>query len=148
MIVTEIFYGLKCDRCKTQFDDGEHSYWSDESSPMEYAYDSDWIEDKGKHYCSDCYYEDENGENKIRAEFPEHLKKLNTFIQTMVKGYSENVIEKSDCFIVTKVLFDATILSRADESYVREILGDKLISFTNRKHERYSSHECLITIRK
>ncbi len=35
MIVSEIFYGVKCNRCGEQYEDGEHSFWSDEDNAIE-----------------------------------------------------------------------------------------------------------------
>ena len=47
MIVSEIFYGVKCNRCGEQYEDGEHHFWSDESGAIENAMESEWIEEKG-----------------------------------------------------------------------------------------------------
>lgn len=43
MIVSETFYGVKCDRCKEMYDDGEHSFWSNEGYAVKNATESKWI---------------------------------------------------------------------------------------------------------
>lgn len=74
MIITEIFYGLKCDRCGELYTDGEYSFWNDESNVIENAYESDWNELKGRYYCPDCHeVDDETDEVKVYEEYPEHL---------------------------------------------------------------------------
>ena len=68
MIVSEIFYGVKCNRCGEQYEDGEHSFWSDEDNAIENAMESEWIEEKGKHYCDKCFHYNDEDELIINAE--------------------------------------------------------------------------------
>lgn len=148
MITTEIFYGIQCNRCKEDFQDyNDHSFWIDKSSAIEQAMDSEWIEEKGKHYCPNCYeLDEETDENKIREDFPIHVKELKKFFDKMVTGISETVIEKDDCFIISTSLYNRQKLDSFEENYIKEMLGEKLISFECKKHERYSQFYCYVTV--
>ena len=98
MIVPEIFYGVKCNRCGEMFESGDYAYYSDESSVLDEALECDWIEQNGKHYCPNCYTQDEEtDEFKIYPEIPEVVKKIQKFIRTITKNNPETK-EKQDLF--------------------------------------------------
>lgn len=150
MIVTEIFYGLKCNRCMEMYDDGEHSFWNDEGAAVENAMESEWVEEKGKHYCPDCHeVDEETDEVKVKLDFPKHLIALKKFIDNVCRSHSSQVSEHDDWFKISTSLFTNEIrLSPFEEDYIKGSLGDNLISIEYKKHERFSSHYCLIKIKK
>ena len=101
MIVPEIFYGVKCDRCKEIFEAGDHAYYSDKSSVLDEALDYAWIEQNGKHYCPNCYAQDEEtDEITIRPDIPEAVKKIQKFILNITRN-SHNTREKEDSFEIS-----------------------------------------------
>ena len=149
MIVSEIFYGVKCNRCGEQFEDGEHSFWSDENGAVENAMESEWIEEKGKHYCTNCYdYNDEFETQSIRPDFPEHVRKIKKFLEKIIVGHSIFVREHSDNFIISKILYNQTGLNSYDTNYITDFLGNKLESIDVKKHERYSSYQVLVVVKR
>lgn len=148
MIVTEIFYGVKCDRCGEMNDDGEFSFWNDESSAMEYAYESEWTELKGKHYCQGCYeVNEETDEIVVFEEYPPHLKTLNNFIDRIVKGLSRKVIESGPDFQVRFKLYKSQKLENSEENYIKALLGQYFISL-DYEHGRYNGVSCIITFKR
>lgn len=149
MIVSEIFYGVKCNRCKEQFEDGEHSFWSDEDSALENATESEWIEEKGKHYCPNCYdYNDEFETQSIRPDFPEYVTKLKNFIDKILKSYSATISEKEDYFEISTGIYSGTSFEKFEENYIKDLLGEKLISLEYQKHERYTRYDCVILVKR
>jgi len=149
MIISEIFYGVKCNRCGEQYEDGEHSFWSDECGAVENAMESEWIEEKGKHYCSECYEQDEaTEENTAKPDFPEHVKNLKKFFEKMIIGHSSRISEQDDCFKISKNLYNTTELNHYETTYIKEMLGDNLILIEVKKHERYSSSEATVLVKR
>lgn len=55
-------FTVVCDNCsKNLMKHGEFSCWSDELSAKEVVMESNWLEEKDKYYCEDCYeYDDED----------------------------------------------------------------------------------------
>ena len=61
MIKEVKMYTVQCDNCKcTSGDNSEFSCWNDESTALDEAKESEWIESEGKHYCPDCYSIDDD----------------------------------------------------------------------------------------
>lgn len=57
MILTKQFHNLKCDSCGAILQDE----WYSVDEVKLAANECGWIEDKGKHYCPDCYsYDDKD----------------------------------------------------------------------------------------
>lgn len=49
-------YSLECDGCKNGFENNSgFTIFIDEQCMLEDAYNSDWTEKDGKHYCDNCY---------------------------------------------------------------------------------------------
>lgn len=147
MIVSEIFYGLKCNRCGEQYDDGEHSFWNDESSAFENASESGWIEIKGKHYCNNCFEHNDNDEVIVFEEYPQHLKTLNKFIDRVTIGTQRNVFEKANEFMVKCQFYKRPKLELFEEIYIKDLLGDKFVSLSY-EQGKYNSYTCFITFKK
>lgn len=149
MIVSEIFYGVKCNRCGEQYEDGEHSFWSDEYNAIENAIESEWIEEKGKHYCTECYeYNEEKDENYPKKDFPEYIKKTKKFIDKMLLSYSATISEKEDYFQISTGIYSGTAFKKFEENYIKDLLGEKLISLDYQKHERYTRYDCVILVKR
>lgn len=145
MVVKEIFYGIKCDRCGEMQDDGEHSFWNDEITAVEYAYDSDWSELNGRHYCNNCSeIDEETDEVKVYEEYPEHLKTLNKFIDSVAKGIRRKVSETDLQFSVKCSFYNRPILEPFEENYIKQLLDDKFISLD---YQQGKYKDCTCTIK-
>jgi hypothetical protein len=148
MIITEVFYGIKCDRCGEIFEDGEHSFWSDESSAIENATDSEWGEKNSKHYCSNCHEKDEEtDEIKVFEEYPQQLKTLNGFIDKILKGISRNVLEYEDSFLIKCYFYYKPKLDSFEIDYIKSLLGEKFISL-DYEVEKYNRFICQIKMKR
>jgi len=148
MIITEVFYGIKCDRCGEIFEDGEHSFWSDESSAIENACDSDWKEVNGKYYCTNCCeVNDETDEIKVFEEYPQQLKTLNKFIDKILKGVSRNVFEYEDSILVKCYFYYKPKLDSFEVDYIKNLLGEKFISL-DYEVEKYNRFICQIKMKR
>jgi hypothetical protein len=100
MIVNEIFHGVQCDRCGEIHDGGDYSFYSDEQSALDSAIDDEWIEEKGKHYCPNCYeFDEETDEPVPYPPYPDEVKKVCDFISYVLKACPE-VHENTEGFIV------------------------------------------------
>ncbi len=145
MIIAEVFYGVKCDRCGTVYDGADYGYYNDMDSALEYAKEDEWLEIGGKHYCPDCYVVDEDTEEvKKRPPRSQHLKSLDSFINDFL-GHNARIIESDNDY---EVLFYGKELSTPDEEYIRKMLGSNLISLEYKPHERMWLSECVIKIKK
>ena len=148
MIITEVFYAVKCNRCGTVYDDSEHSFWSDEGISVENALESDWKEVNNKHYCTDCYeIDEETDEIKVYEDYPKHLKTLNTVIDKVLQGLSRQVLEHENTFVVKCRFYDTPILQPFQVEYIKNLLGEKFVSldYVNGKHN--NSECCIILIK-
>lgn len=147
MIITETFFGLKCDRCGELFEGGEHSFWHDESSAIENATDSDWQEVKGKHYCTGCSEVDEETDEVIvYPEYPKHLKILNAFLDKITSATSRTVIESAESYFIVKCRFyNKQKLEPFEAEYIKSLLGEFFVSI-DYIDEKYNSLSCLIKI--
>ena len=145
MIITKVFYTVKCDRCGKVYDRAEYGYYNDMDSALSYAKEDEWIERAKMHYCPDCYIVDEDTETvRIKPPRPVHLDYLERFVNGFL-GCNARVIENKDYY---EVLFYGKELSTPDEDYVGEMLGSNLISLQCKPHERMWLSECLIKIKK
>lgn len=67
-------YIVICDRCgKNASEDNEYSdlesfVWADKEAAWDDAREGDYEEINDKHYCSDCWVSDEDGELAVRGE--------------------------------------------------------------------------------
>ena len=128
MIVKEIFYGVECDRCKELHNDGDHEFWFDEDSAVEYAIQSDWIKHNGKHYCEDCYEIDDEDRVLVYDDYPEYLNSVINFIQGALKKRVD-VIDKGNSFVIKSTSWHEFFKER-DIDYLKSVLHDKYYEFT------------------
>ena len=147
MIIKEIFYGLKCDRCGEQFENYDGAgFYPDEDSVIEFASECEWIEKDGKNYCPGCYATNEKtDEIEISDPIPNHIKKIRSFVKNIVRSYC-NTKEGTESFQMLFVVPVSTTLNPCDENFIRSYLGDKLISLVYTGD--FMSTECIIEIKK
>ena len=62
-------YTVVCDNCGADVnEDAEYSCWSDEGYAQDIAMEADWVTVDDKHYCTDCYYYDEDDKLIIQSK--------------------------------------------------------------------------------
>lgn len=148
MIITEVFYGVKCNRCGELYEDGEHSFWGDESSAIENSTNSDWAELNGKHYCPNCHeVDEETDEIKVFKEYPQPLKTLNGFIDKILKGISRDVLEYEDSFMIKCRLYNKPKFELFEVDYIKSLLGEKFISL-DYEEGKYNNFTCCIKMKR
>lgn len=149
MIVKEIFYAVKCNRCSKIHNETEYSFWSAECDAIEQAMQSEWTEIEGKHYCTECYeFNDEKDDYVAKRDFPEHVDKITNFLQKIANCYSVEVLDSDDFFIISaRLSYQKNKLFYFDENYILESFKGKIISL---EYEalRYGNHKCLIKVLK
>lgn len=147
MIVSEVFYGVQCDRCSEMYEGNEFSFWMEESTAEEEATESDWHRENGKHYCPNCH--EVNGEDEviIYDEYPKHLKELITFLDSILKVGTREVLEYNDSFVVKFRLFYEPQLKGYQEEYIKCILFEKFIYLEYETTVTHKKH-CLIRLEK
>lgn len=119
MILKEIFYAVKCDRCGTINQETDNAFWNDESTAENQANDNEWLCNvPGKHYCPNCHTVNEDtDEITIKPPFPESVKRIEKFIDTITKNCAE-VHEKDDRFEID--FYERIILRQADRNWIVE----------------------------
>lgn len=99
MIIKEIFYAIKCDRCGYINEVGDIQFLSDEDIAESQAKDDDWLCNiKGEHYCQDCFTENEETEEiLIKPLFPQSIDRIKEFVSKITENYPR-VIERENGF--------------------------------------------------
>jgi len=123
MIVTEIFFGVKCNRCGDVCSDGEHEYWSDEDNALENAINSDWLGYKKKHYCGNCY---DWITNEPFPHFTGEILEVKKIIEKMLPGYDFKTRDDAEKTIFLKKMQQP--ISKIYRNLIAEIAGEKLIN--------------------
>jgi len=84
MIIERTFYAIQCDSCKIKAKNYEDRvFWQDKSRSREEAIESEWHEEKDKHYCPECYSFDE--------ETTINMKAKDFYEQERLNGNTENI---------------------------------------------------------
>ena len=69
MIKELTMFTVICDGCgKDVNKDADYSCWDDKLYAQDIAMEADWVTVCGKHYCTDCYYYDEDDKLIIQAK--------------------------------------------------------------------------------
>lgn len=146
MIVSETFFGVKCNRCKAQYDDGDHSFWGDEQNAIENATESGWHEDKNKHYCDNCHsINEETNEITIFEEFPKEIKKVVEFCGVL--GYSVEITDTETSYIIYFRLSYREELEKFEIDFIENQVKDRFVE-VNYKPKQYNSQTVVILISK
>ena len=107
MIITDVFFAVKCDRCGKVHDE----IWAnEEDNAVETAKDNDWLCNiPGKHYCPNCYIINDLDEIKIKPPFPLAVKNIKGFVLSQI-GNVPDLSEFDDRFEIhfneNKKMFD------------------------------------------
>lgn len=131
MVIAEVFYGVKCDRCGEIYESGEHAYYMDESEAQEQALESEWGELNGKHYCPNCHsVDEETDEIKPFPAFPKHVSHIRNFAKKMMGGLHEGIEEKDNAdFIILKYsIQNGRSFKMFHLNYIRDFLDEKFVS--------------------
>lgn len=146
MIVKEIMYGVKCDRCGDLHDDGSYSYYGDEDSAREEADYSDWIEEGSKHYCTGCYtIDEESGECKPKPDYPNNIKEFKNVLEALLNG-GVTLNEYYDSFELSGNTYRGFSSAKVDA--VKLLLGDSIIEFNSTPSKSGSSTYVKVKIKK
>ena len=128
MIEPQILYGVTCDRCgDTLINSNDNSAWYDRSTAEEEASEEDWHSVSSHHYCPNCYREDEDRNNIIKAPIPPHVQKINRFMNRIAKSFPCRIVEEDDHFALYGNTQDSKQLAPCDEEWVRSYATDKLL---------------------
>lgn len=150
MIITEVFYGLKCNRCMDVFSDGDHSFWDDKGEVVQYAFDNEWIEQGGKHYCPSCYDINDNTHTyDIKEAFTDNIKSLNKFIdRCLERAYYRTISEDEKGMYNIKFMIGGRLkLEMFEETFIKNLIGIKFYSIEYLDFKT-SSATCLIKVVK
>ena len=100
MITEQIFYGVKCDRCGEDFESrGDYSFMVDQGDILDEAYEQDWQNIDGRHYCPNCYEDnpdpdhDDDHEYRPKPAFPEYVDRLKRFVAAILGGWRQEEFE-------------------------------------------------------
>lgn len=144
MIIAEVFYGVKCDRCGEICDDTEHAYYMDESEATEQALESEWGEINGKHYCPNCHIvNEETDEVEPFPAFPQHIKLIRKFFTSTIRCYREGFEEKNNTVTLNYSLINVSKIDPISEKYIRDYLGENLIDIAQSQEK---NHQAKISI--
>jgi hypothetical protein len=146
MILKEIFYAVKCNRCGILHEGSDYSYFSQEGDAIESAYESEWCEFDDKHYCPDCFtFTDEDQEEvKVKEPYPDKLVKLRKFLEKVL-NVRTRIFEKDDQFTVKVNIYNSKTLLESDEMFIRNLLD---VSIIQKEEKKYSEIEYTITFNK
>jgi hypothetical protein len=150
MLIKEIFTAVKCDRCGTECEGGEYTFFSDESSAIENVWESNWHIPDNKpheHYCPNCYIEKEDETIEILPPWPDHIKKLRKFLGKITKVYVRDIYETENGEFVFTIDNVMSGLSYYDRQWILSFLGDKFVSETTTTPNKYGSYQILITVK-
>ncbi|MCE5332721.1 MAG: hypothetical protein LLF95_11365 [Bacteroidales bacterium] len=119
MILKEIFYAVKCDRCGAINNETDTAFWGEKSQAVLQCQDDEWLCNvPGKHYCPNCFTtNEENEEVTIKPPFPESVKRIEKFIDVITKNLAE-VHEKDDRFEID--FYERISLHQADRNWIVE----------------------------
>ena len=76
MIISNIFYAVKCDRCgKVNENYDGIQFWASPENALELSVGEDWEEINNKHYCPDCFELNEEDETIVKPKDNAELQK-------------------------------------------------------------------------
>ena len=133
MIQSKFFHAVVCDHCGVvNGDGGNFSYWDGVNGALDVARDSDWLIDveSNKHYCTECFYLDENDMKILhperKKEFPKNnqiedlILVLKPLAELDLTGVTSEIIYARD---KTQIKVADVMLARATVKYLIEIMG-------------------------
>ena len=146
MIIQEIMYGVKCDRCGDIHESCGYTLFSCEDEALEESEENDWIEEGGKHYCTGCYtIDEESGECKPKPEYPKHVKKFKKVLEVLT-GRRVDLKDNKDCFELSG--YASGGLCSYEKIAIEALLGDNNVEFIVHQSIWGISHEIKVKIKK
>lgn len=66
MVQEKIMFTVICDNCGTDIAEGqEYSCWNDKDYAELEATESEWLKQGDKHYCTECFFYDDEDELRL-----------------------------------------------------------------------------------
>jgi hypothetical protein len=101
MIVSENFYGVKCDRCGTLHTNYDyHSFFMDAGTAENEATDAGWWFEDGKCYCTNCYEQLDNDDIIIKDNLPLWFHQVKNYIINIMIGHDNVEWQENDDYIM------------------------------------------------
>lgn len=123
-----ILYGIKCDRCRENYEDEEgHTVFFDKGDAEEGASESDWYCDGDKHYCPNCHTIDDNDVITAKQLIPHDFFKFKNMLQALTHT-SYRFSETEEHYILTNH-YCYKNLDPARISILREIIPDFIVEY-------------------
>lgn len=132
MIESRIFHAVKCDRCGS-YDDSEFVFNEDQDTSKDNAIEGDWLMNNAAHYCPDCWIYDDNDEKVILKPYPDHLKKVLKFLNTLYVG-AKVIKDAKDHFDILISFYrhdEPKTLRKHEEDYINNLALGKIIMIHN-----------------
>lgn len=127
MVVSEIFYGIECNRCRRMYEGSEdHEYFSDEFQAEESAEENDWKTIGHRHYCPNCYTEDKDGNVVVKEGIPKAVFRIRGILNASkgMKVYDFGETE-SEYLICHRFCYEK--LSSTMEALIMDMTGQKAV---------------------
>jgi rubredoxin len=147
MLVTDVFYGVKCDRCGDLYEDSDgHTFFSSADSPIEGASDDEWKEVKSKHYCPNCYTKDDDDNVVPKPDYPKSVEIVKEFIK-LIKKSTPRITEFTDAFEI-RAYENYGELMPYDIQWLKDRLGDSLVSIERVDIKNHRNKEIVILLKQ
>ena len=129
MITEQIFYGIRCDRCREDYESsGDYSYMSDKGEIEEAAESDEWLEIDGRHYCPHCYEEDslrdDDHDYTPKPPIPECIFTMRRAVGLLIHQGDGEMRETDDDHLHIRFYMNRNPLTDAIRLTIDQLLGD------------------------
>ena len=133
MITEQIFYGIRCDRCRDEYESsGDYSYMTDKGEIEEAAESDEWLKIEGRHYCPHCYeedplkneYDDDDHDYTPKPPIPECIFKMRRVVGMMIGQADGEMRETTDDHLHVRFYMNQHPLNDTLLAIIDEMLGD------------------------
>ena len=133
MITEQIFYGIRCDRCREDYESsGDYSFMSDKGEIEEAAESDEWLEIDGRHYCPCGYeedplkaeYKDDDHDYTPKPPIPECIFTMRRAVGLLIHQGDGEMRETDDDHLHIRFYMNRNPLTDAIRLTIDQLLGD------------------------
>lgn len=157
MITEQIFYGIRCDRCREDYESsGDYSYMSDKGEIEEAAESDEWLEIDGRHYCPCCYeedplkaeYNDDDHDYTPKPPIPECIFTMRRAVGLLIHQGDGEMRETDDDHLHIRFYMNRNPLTDAIRLTIDQLLGDlqHTVEVEEEKHDNYITRKLHIDV--